>query len=100
MGFLALIPIVLAMIFAGIIIDVGLTSIYAHFGWEFWPTFTAIGAIIGLIRGVSKAHWRLATMLAFAFAGFVMAKQWMIDGIVLAVIIVVVYCATEDRYDR
>ncbi len=99
MGFLAAIPIVLALIFAGIIIDVGLTSIYAHFGWELWPTFTVIGAIIGLIRGISKGHWRIATVLAFSFAGYIMAKQWMIDGIILAVVITVIYCAVEDKYD-
>ena len=96
---LSAVPVVLAMIFAGVIIDVGLTSIYAHFGWEFWPTFTVIGAIIGMIVGFSKAHWRFLTIAIYALAGYVLAQQWMIDGIVYSLIIIGIYSAIEGRFD-
>lgn len=91
------ITVILPLIFAGIIIDVGLTSIYAHFGWELWPTFAVIGGIIGLIRGCSVEHWRLLNTIVFAWAGYVLAQQWMVDGIIYALIITAVYSAIESK---
>ena len=85
------------MIFSGIIIDIGLTSIYAYFGWEFWPTFTVIGGIIGLIKGINDEHWRLPAICVFAFAGYMMAKHWMIDGIIIAIVIAIIYSFIEDK---
>lgn len=98
MGCLLMIPAFIALIFAGIIIDVGLTSIYAHFGWEFWPTFTVIGAFIGMIVGFTKEHWRILTIAAYAFAGYILAQQWMIDGIVYSIIFIAIYSFIENRF--
>ena len=100
MGCLTALIIVLALSFAGIIMDVGLTSIYAYFGWEFWPTLTVIGAIIGLIRGCIDGYWRIPSIIVFAFAGYIMATHWMIDGIIYAAIIVVVYSMIVEKFDR
>lgn len=94
------VPIVLALIFAGVILDVGLTSIYAHFGWELWPTMTVIGAIIGLIRGISDEHWRLPAIAVFAIAGYVLAKYWLVDGVILSVVIIVIYSSVESRFNE
>lgn len=96
---LTALTILLPLAFAGIIIDEGLTSIYAHFGWEFWPTFTVIGAIIGFIRGIAVEHWKLASTAIYAFAGYVVAQQWMIDGLVYAVIICAVYSVVESYFE-
>ncbi len=93
------ITIILPLIFAGIILDVGLTSIYAHFGWEFWPTFTVIGGIIGLIRGLAVEHWRILSILIYALAGYVLAQQWMIDGFVYAVLITAAYSVVESYFE-
>lgn len=90
---------ILPLLFAGIIIDVGLTSIYAHFGWDLWPTFAVIGGIIGLILGCSAEHWRLLNTLIFAWAGYVFAQHWMIDGIIYATIISAVYSAIESHFN-
>jgi len=95
----AALMILLPLFFAGIIIDVGLTSIYAHFGWELWPTFTVLGGIIGLIKGLSDEHWRILSMMVFAAAGYVLAWKWMVDGFIFAIIIVAVYSAVEDRFN-
>lgn len=94
------ITIILPLIFAGIIIDVGLTSIYAHFGWELWPTFAVIGGIIGFIRGCVGEHWRILSALVFAFAGYVIADLWMMEGILRAIIIIAVYAVIEDRFNK
>ncbi len=93
------ITIILPLIFAGIILDVGLTSIYAHFGWEFWPTFTVIGGIIGLIKGCSDEHWRLLSTVVFAGCGYIVAQQWLLDGIIYAIIIASVYCTIENKFN-
>ena len=94
------VSILLPLIFAGIIIDIGLTSIYAHFGWELWPTFAVIGAIIGLIRGCICEHWRILSALVFAFAGCVIAENWMLEGILRAIIIIAVYAVIEDKFNQ
>ena len=96
---ISIIPAILAMVFAGIIIDVGLTSIYAHFGWEFWPTFTVIGLITGIIAALSDGYWRLPTIAVFALAGYVLAQQWMIDGIIYSIIIIAVYTSIKRRFE-
>lgn len=93
-------PIILALIFAGVILDVGLTSIYAHFGWELWPTMTVIGAVIGLIRGISDEHWRLPAIAVFALAGYVLARYWLVDGVILSVIVIVIYSSIESRFNE
>lgn len=90
---------ILPLLFAGIIIDIGLTSIYAHFGWELWPTFAVIGGIIGLIRGCTAEHWRILNMIVFAWAGYVFAQNWLVDGIIYAIIIAAVYSVIEDRFN-
>lgn len=89
--------IIIPLIMYGIILDIGLTSIYAHFGWELWPSFAVIGAVIGLIRGLIVAHWRIMSALAFAFAGYMLAQHWMIDGIIYAVIISAIYSTIDNR---
>lgn len=96
---LSVIPVVVALAFAGIIIDVGLTSIYAHFGWEFWPTFTVIGLIIGIFVALCDDHWRLVTPFVYAGAGYVFAQNWMIDGIIYSVIIIAVYTAVKEYFE-
>ncbi len=88
----------ISMLFAGIILDIGLTSIYAYFGWEFWPTFVVIGALIGLIKGMQDECWRIPTILVYGFCGYVVAEQWMIDGIVYAIIIACIYGAIQRRF--
>jgi len=95
----SLIPVMLALAFAGIIIDVGLTSIYAHFGWEFWPTFTVIGLLIGIVVALSDDHWRVVTPFIYAGAGHVFAQNWMIDGIFYSVIILAAYTSVKEYFE-
>jgi len=92
--------IIIPLIMYGIILDIGLTSIYAHFGWELWPSFAVIGAIIGLIRGLIAAHWRILSALVFAFAGYMLAQHWMIDGIIYAIIIAAVYSGIDNHFSE
>ena len=96
---LSALPVIIALLFAGIIIDVGLTSIYAHFGWELWPTFTVIGLIAGLIAAVADGYWRLITPLVYAGAGYIFAENWLIDGIIYAVIIIAIYSSIKAHFD-
>lgn len=93
------IPLILALLFAGIIIDVGLTSIYAHFGWELWPSFTVIGLIIGIIVALTDGYWRLITPLVYAGAGYIFAQNWLIDGIIYSVILIAFYSAIKARFE-
>ena len=96
---LSAIPVVIALLFAGIIIDVGLTSIYAHFGWEFWPTFTVIGLIAGIIAAAIDGYWRLLTPLVYAGAGYIFAENWLVDGIIYSVIIIAIYSSIKTRFE-
>ena len=89
---------VISMFMAGIIMDIGLTSIYAYFGWEFWPTFVVIGAIIGFIKAISDECWLLPSIVVFGFCGYVLAENWMLDGMIYALIISVVYCKIQEKF--
>jgi len=99
MSLLSALPLMIALLFAGIIIDVGLTSIYAHFGWEFWPTFTVIGLIIGLIVALTDGYWRLLTPLVYAGAGYVFAENWLVDGMIYSVLLIAVYSSIKVRFE-
>jgi len=99
MSLLSALPLILALLFAGIIIDVGLTSIYAHFGWEFWPTFTVIGLIIGFIVALVDGYWRLITPLVYAAAGYVFAENWLVDGIIYSAILIAIYSSIKTRFE-
>lgn len=90
------IVLLLSLLFAYIIIDIGLSSIFAYFHIEAWIVFSIIGLIIGLIKALSDDHWYVLTPLFFGFIGYIIAV-FKFDGIIISIFIACFYSWIHDR---
>lgn len=86
----------ISLFFAYIILDVGLSSIFAYFHIEGWMFFLIAGIIIGLIKALLDGNWYVITPLFFGLLGYIIAV-FRFDGMVIAIILGIIYYKLHER---